>query len=166
MITNCSDYRDAAQWGTLASMKINEILKTMAEIQMVVHNLDFSSSKVSYKTQNRYATPAIFYRNLLGGRKEKRNWLLYSNSIGKVYCCPCKLFEKIAISNPIVIGFNDWKHADLIAPHENSAQHQEYTKLYANRLNSQREYFKNVCLVELINNINYWKKIFCKKLLK
>lgn len=95
----------------------------------------------------------------MGGRKEKTYWLLYSNSTGQVYCCPCKLFDTIAISNPFIIELNDWKHAELIAHHENSAQHQENTKLYANRLNSQREYFKNICLVELNKNINYWKNI-------
>lgn len=34
LITNSSDYRDAAQWGTLTNMKINEILKTMAQISV------------------------------------------------------------------------------------------------------------------------------------
>ena len=41
------EYHDAAKWGTLTNLKVNDILKTMSEIQVDVHNLDFSSSKVS-----------------------------------------------------------------------------------------------------------------------
>lgn len=87
------------------------------------------------------ATKTIFYRHLLNGKQEKRNWFLYSNSSGKVYCVPCKLFG--SASNPFSTGFNDWKHSEKISDHENSTLHKENTRLFVNQSKEKCEYFRN-----------------------
>ncbi|XP_035232743.1 zinc finger MYM-type protein 5-like, partial [Stegodyphus dumicola] len=86
------NYTDPALWGRLSEDKIIDIMKNISNVEVDIQELDFSASKVVYKSQSKYATKMIFYRRLQNGKQQKRNWLLYSNTSGKVYCIPCKLF--------------------------------------------------------------------------
>jgi len=55
-----------------------------------------------------------------------RKWLIYSETVGTVFCFPCKLFpfDSKLKSSFSKSGFNDWKHADdLVSSHENSIEH-------------------------------------------
>lgn len=153
-------YNDPAKWNDLNDTKISQIIMNVNKSEIDIDKLDFTASKISYKSQNRFANSAMFYRILLNGKKQKRNWLLYSNSTGKLFCIPCKLFGKI--SGNFSVGFNDWKHAEQITVHENSTLHKESTRIYVNRLNSKQEYFQNYSLIEMTKNINYWKNILLR----
>ncbi|XP_035213537.1 zinc finger MYM-type protein 5-like [Stegodyphus dumicola] len=107
------NYTDPALWGRLSEDKIIDIMKNISNVEVDIQELDFSASKVVYKSQSKYATKMIFYRRLQNGKQQKRNWLLYSNTSGKVYCIPCKLFG--SANNPFSAGFNDWKHSEKIS---------------------------------------------------
>ncbi|XP_029345826.1 uncharacterized protein LOC100569266 [Acyrthosiphon pisum] len=59
---------------------------------------------------------------LLNGEKVKRNYLVYSESTGSVFCAPCKFFGSTSVFS--TVGFSDWKHAEKrITSHENSQTH-------------------------------------------
>ena len=42
LIKNSSEYHNAAKWGILPDIKVNELLKIMLEFQVDAYNLDFS----------------------------------------------------------------------------------------------------------------------------
>lgn len=117
---------------------------------------DFSKSERKYNTQSRHLTKAMFLKPLANGEIINRNWLVYSESTGKVFCGPCKLFNgKTTFANQ---GFNDWKHFHMIAEHENSLEHRECVSKYCTReriegrvdteiakqYNEEVEYWRNV----------------------
>lgn len=82
---------------------------------------------------------------------------MYSNTSGKVYCIPCKLFG--TANNPFSAGFNDWKHSEKISDHENSALHKKNTSIIVNRSIEKWEYFKHYSIISTEKNSNYWKNI-------
>lgn len=151
------NYDDPALWGKLSDEKIIDIIRNISNVDIDIEKLDFTASKMVYKSQSRYASRTIFYRHLLNGKQQKRNWLSYSNSLGKVYCIPCKLFG--SASNVFSTGFNDWKHSEKISEHENSALHKENIRILVNRSTEKCEYFKNYSIISLEKNTNYWKNI-------
>src|SRR5713101_6292033 len=138
--------------------KIDDIINNISEID--INNLDFTASKLLYKTQSRFASTSLFYRVLLNGKQEKRNWLSYSNLTGKLYCIPCRLFGKL--STAFSKGFNDWKRNQKITDHENCSIHKENNRIYVNRSNKQNKNFRNHNKIEMSNNINYWKNILVR----
>ena len=86
------------------------------------HDCDFSNSRRVFgegeKTQTRYLTNTLFKRELRNGEFIKREWLLYSPPKGCLYFFPCRLLSKK--ESPFATsGFNDWKHSNVVAEHEN-----------------------------------------------
>ena len=87
------------------------------------YDCDFSNSERCYPDQNRKFSRNLLFRKHISGEQIKREWLLYSPSIGLIFCFACKLFDdvKSQFSNE---GFCDWKHASSrITQHENSSGH-------------------------------------------
>jgi len=63
---------------------------------------------------------------LKNGEKCERTWLVYSESLGKVFCGLCLLFNRENNNSLASTGFNDWKNAVVcINQHENSNSHKQ-----------------------------------------
>ena len=58
---------------------------------------------------------------LTNGETIKRNWMLYSETIGMAYCSVCKLFADR--ETHFTSGFNDWQHINRLHEYENSESH-------------------------------------------
>nr|XP_042912579.1 zinc finger MYM-type protein 5-like [Parasteatoda tepidariorum] len=99
-------------------------------------NREFSNSCRVYETGpnnqtvNRYLTKNVFERKLRNGECIKREWLLYSPSLGKLFCFVCRLLSHK--ESPFsTLGFNDWKHSHkVILDHENGKDHQACLREY------------------------------------
>jgi hypothetical protein len=89
-------------------------------------NKEYPVSKRLFNSQNRFLSDILFDRKMYYDDIITRKWLLYSESVGRVFCFPCKLFPfyiklKSSFSKS---GFNDRKHADeFLSSHENSIEH-------------------------------------------
>ena len=69
------------------------------------------------KKVNRKLNADSFKRKLPNGEIVARDWLIYSLSLGCVYCFACVLFSKE--ENQFSKGFADWKHAStMLGYHE------------------------------------------------
>ncbi|XP_050528107.1 zinc finger MYM-type protein 5-like [Daktulosphaira vitifoliae] len=53
---------------------------------------DFINSKRIYSDKTRYLTKIMFNRRLINGETIVRSWLVYSPSLGVVFCGPCRIF--------------------------------------------------------------------------
>lgn len=73
----------------------------------------------------------IFQSTLPNGDTVLRDWLLYSQTTGKVFCVPCCLFQPITMKTNFSTGFNDWKHSnELLKQHEQSQDHRKTVLTY------------------------------------
>ena len=72
-------------------------------------NISFTNSNRTYNDiLNRYLKKEHFYRVLTNGETIKRNWMLYSETIGMAYCSVCKLFADC--ETHFTSEFNNRKH--------------------------------------------------------
>lgn len=92
--------------------------------------MNFSKSKRPYvksqkginKTYYRYFNLSYLQVTLKNGEKSKRDFLMYSESKGVIFCCPCLLFGKKSAF--ATTGFSNWKKAEeRILEHTNSSKH-------------------------------------------
>lgn len=127
--------------------------------------LNFSKSKRSYtvnnrgtkKTINRYFNKTFLESTLINGEIIKRNYFLYSESKGSIYCYPCALFGgKSSFSS---YGFSNWKKAEeKLCNHESSQKHRSNILTL-----KQRSVILERIDQQLIRQIefenNYWKSI-------
>ncbi|KAL4085416.1 hypothetical protein QTP88_027275 [Uroleucon formosanum] len=112
--------KDPALW------ELNETTRDYVAINGACQNLDdltFLRSKRNYSDQSRRLSINLFQRKLLNGEKSMRNYLIYSESTGSVYCGPCRLFSYKSTGALITEGFSDWKHPEYVGVHENSKSH-------------------------------------------
>ena len=125
------------------------------------HDCDFSNSRRVYgegeKTQKRYLTNTLFKRELRNGEFIKREWLLYSPSKGCLYCFPCRLLSKK--ESPFATpGFNDWKHSNVVAEHENGEEHRRCLLEYSIR-HKESDCVDSVFLSQHRSQKEYWHKV-------
>lgn len=71
----------------------------------------------------------MFFTKLPNGELKKREWLMYSNTTGCLYCVPCKLFHPRSDSS-FCKGFNDWKNCIRLKEHEQSAEYRFNIKTF------------------------------------
>lgn len=101
-----------------------------------LNNIDFSVSKRKYGEQNRYPTKQIFYKKLVNGEVVRRDWAIYSESTGNVFCLYCCLFGNK--QNLFKTGFSMWnKSKERFDEHEQSAVHLDNLKIYTSRVLKQ-----------------------------
>ena len=85
----------------------------------------------------RHLSEHNFYLTKANGQKERREWLVFSETSGSVYCYICKLFPNKA-SQFSTNGCSDWKNiAAKISEHENSYGHVQAMCTFAKRLNAK-----------------------------
>ena len=69
-------------------------------------------------------TSSLFYMTTKDGQVFRRDWMIYSQSTGSVFCFVCFLFSQK--STKFSTGFNHWKNANAYAKaHENSIDHRD-----------------------------------------
>lgn len=53
-----------------------------------------------------------------------RDWLLYSQTTGKVFCVPCCIYQLMTVKTNFHTVFNYWKHSnELLRQHKQSQDH-------------------------------------------
>ncbi|CAM2104914.1 unnamed protein product [Caretta caretta] len=115
-ISTISD--DPAQW-ILNAATIEYLL--MHGIKQNIDS-DFTNSKRRYTDKLRVLTKNVFERHLLNGEVKSRQYLVYSESKGAMFCAPCRLFR--GISSLTTSGYHDWKNISArLWEHENPTEH-------------------------------------------
>ncbi|XP_062028633.1 uncharacterized protein LOC133744556 [Rosa rugosa] len=79
-------------------------------------------------SRGRHFSSEHFFRYLPNGEKQDRNWLVYSESLDRIFCFCCKLFkkdeQKINLCNIAGVGYKDWKNLGRrLKGHETSNVH-------------------------------------------
>ena len=84
---------------------------------------DFDNSAVKCKDRVRRCTKTNFTRtHSLTGESVDLSWLCYSESVGKIFCFPCKLISHDL--SHFTEDFNDWRNVrSSIGAHNRSPQH-------------------------------------------
>ncbi|KAF0722811.1 zinc finger MYM-type protein 1-like, partial [Aphis craccivora] len=98
-----------------------------------------------------------FIKILLNGEKVKRNYLVYSESTGSVFCAPCKLFGSTSLFS--TVGFSDWKHTEKrITSHENSQTHKTNVLTMKDR-GKVAQRIDSALILQIEGEKNYWKNV-------
>ncbi|XP_025200207.1 zinc finger MYM-type protein 1-like [Melanaphis sacchari] len=109
------------------------------------------------KVHYRYCSLKLFYMVLINGEKVKRNYLVYSESTGSVFCAPCKLFGSTSVFS--TVGFSDWKHAEKrITSHENSQTHKTNVLTMKDR-GKVAQRIDSALILQIEGENNYWKNV-------
>jgi len=74
----------------------------------------------------------MFFTKLKNGEMRKREWLIYFESKGSLFCKSCKLFQ--STPNTFTQGFNDWKNSDRLYEHERGHDHRVNTNALRGRV--------------------------------
>lgn len=128
-------------------------------------NLNIEKSKRIYKNvirgkpkiHFRYCSKNIFYTKLINGETILRNYLLYSESKGSVFCVPCLLFGAGSVFS--TVGFSDWIRADKrISSHENSLVHKNNILTMKNRRSTLERIDTNL-IIHHEKETNYWRNV-------
>ena len=113
---------DPAEW-TLTADLIDHFVQN-PPLHGLSNNQDLSTSVRYYESKKRYVRQDFFLRKLANGELVARDWLIFSQSTGKVFCYVCKLFQSSNKDPLIKDGFNDWKNAhSRLSAHERSECH-------------------------------------------
>ncbi|XP_050504948.1 zinc finger MYM-type protein 1-like [Diabrotica virgifera virgifera] len=126
-------------------------------VEQNLTDMDFSMSKRNFGEQHRYAGKQIFYKRLVNGEVVRRDWAIYSESTGNIFCLFCVLFGNK--KNQFKTGFSLWnKSKERLDEHERSNDHIDNLKMYMTRLLKQGRVD-----VELEKEIStakeYWVKV-------
>lgn len=119
---------------------------------------DFSKSKHQFTDgATRRCTSAFFQRKLANNEIINRDYLVYSESQGTLFCAPCTLFGGTSdLAGPR--GFSNWKHPELIATHENSSRHRDCVLSLKNR-SSILTRIDGKLFSQLENEVQYWRNV-------
>lgn len=121
---------------------------------------NFKNSKNVYNDKTRYCSKNLFQRTLKNGEIQRREWLIYSETKGSVFCVPCLLFGRSGEINAFTgEGFSDWKNSNArVEAHENSDFHK--TNVYHLKARALVQGRVDQRLIkQLDEEISYWRKI-------
>ena len=107
---------------------------------------------------SRMVTENMFKRILQNGDTVSREWLIYSPSIGCLFCFVCKLFgkSKSALADK---GFDDWKHAGVrLREHEHSSEHTSAMLAFRSR-RKKTEMIDKSLQIQFDNEVKYWHNV-------
>lgn len=122
-------------------------------------SLDYSKSKRCFAGDHyRLCSYKSFFKKQINGEEVRREWIFYSESLGRIFCIYCQLFSEKRCGLFTDKGFDDWKHTNLISNHETSTSHYAAARIFARRTSQSSD----VCS-QLTNQINieikYWKEV-------
>jgi len=149
-----SSLNDPAKWPIIDSETIDFIIRNLSNQD--IYQLDFSTSKRLYSSQARYITRSMFFTKLKNGEMRKREWLIYSESKGSLFCKSCKLFQPTP--NIFTQGFNDRKNSDRLNEHERGHDHRVTTNKYALREDALGK-ISSALHQQYMEACNYWKNV-------
>ncbi|XP_050053669.1 uncharacterized protein LOC126549154 [Aphis gossypii] len=119
----------------------------------------FINSKRVYCDKTRYLTNIMFNRRLINGEIIVRSWLVYSPSLGVVFCGPCRIFQTSLETQLVTEGFNDWKNAiSRFSYHENSKEHRDAIINLKHRGNVLGRIDYSL-IKQLDTEIEYWRNV-------
>ncbi|XP_060845353.1 zinc finger MYM-type protein 1-like [Rhopalosiphum padi] len=119
----------------------------------------FINSKRVYCDKTRYLTNIMFNRRLINGEIIVRSWLVYSPSLGVVFCGPCRILQTSLETQLVTEGFNDWKNAiSRFSYHENSKEHRDAIINLKHRGNVS-ERIDYSLIKQLDTEIEYWRNV-------
>jgi len=99
----------------------------------------------------------LFFTILINGEKIQRDYLVYSQSTGTIFCIPCKLFG--ANSAFATTGYSDWKRAgNRIASHEQSLAHKSNVLTMKSR-GALTNRIDTELLSQINDEVDYWKNV-------
>ncbi|XP_031336217.1 zinc finger MYM-type protein 1-like [Photinus pyralis] len=150
---------DIAKWPTDISEKlIGEILDSVPKNFGKIENLK-SSYVDKEKVYTRTFQESNFYTIKSNGIKEKREWLIFSDTSKSVYCFVCKLFSRSRVSSKMIVGCNDWKNiCRILTDHERSQEHVKSMCCYNKRRLSSGRIDAELCK-QLKSEENYWREV-------
>ncbi|XP_065664637.1 zinc finger MYM-type protein 5-like [Hydra vulgaris] len=126
---------DAGLWTDFSKEDVELWIQKRPEVCQNINDT-FLASKTSYAENDRYCSKNLFTSKKANGEKFKREWLIYSSSLGSVFCFVCNLFRvsQFALATH---GFRDWKNLfSSLKSHENSSEHREALMKYLKRKNN------------------------------
>ena len=109
-----------------------------------------------YPNKNRKFFKALLYKSNHDGEQTKSEWIMYSPSIGNIYCFVCVLFGTNTRFG--CDGFCDWKHPSRIVEQENSSTHRQSMLIFISRkeslgrVDTKRE-------EQFFSEQQYWNKV-------
>ena len=138
-----ADYKDSynidpARWGKIDD-RVQSYWAKKGPESCQNKEADIKASERVYAGEHkRYFSKSFFQRELQNGESVSREWLLYSPSIGSVFCFVCRLYgegEGGNVNCPFkTTGFSDWKRAsDKLPKHENTNCHRKAMLKYIKR---------------------------------
>jgi len=120
---------DPSSWDNLSVHSTDFVIRNLPKHLLAIKDCDFSKSKRHYPDKVRTVKEHMLFSRLPNGELKKREWLMYSNTTGCLYCVPCKLFHSHKDSS-FCKGFNDWKHSNRLKEHEQSSEHRLNMKTF------------------------------------
>lgn len=146
---------DPTKWELQCSVFVDHLINHHKEQDII--NIDFSKSERQYGECRRHCSQNLFFKRKINGESIRRHWIFYSESLGRMFCFYCVLFsEKRSIS--FVVGFNDWKHSELISAHEASHDHCEAARILSKR-SSEISSLQSLLLKQVKDETNYWREV-------
>ncbi|XP_065658982.1 uncharacterized protein LOC136083508 [Hydra vulgaris] len=126
---------DVGLWADLSKEYVKLWIQKGPEVCQNIKDT-FLASKTSYAENDRYCSKNLFTSKKANGEEFKREWLIYSPSLGSVFCCVRKLFRvsQFALATH---GFRDWKNSfSSLKSHGNSPEHREALLKYLEHKNN------------------------------
>lgn len=123
-----------------------------------VDSLNFEVSKRTTGNQNRFCSKSFFFKTMKNGEKVRRDWLVFSESTGNVYCLYCKLFSSSCTL--LTEGFCGWKKgSERLENHEQSLVHLENLKCFVIRKSEKTKKIDEELKLRQEYEFNYWRSI-------
>lgn len=119
------------------------------------------NSKRHIGQQNRYFSSRYFVKELTNDETVERKWIMYSESMGTIFCYFCKLFgsESNSENTFVKCGFSNWKKADeTIESHENSLEHRNCINQFLQYMKKKEHVDKSMEMM-LQKEVNYWIEV-------
>lgn len=105
----------------------------------------------------RRLTETHFVINKTNGTREKREWLIFSETSGCVYCYVCKLFSKN--KSLMMSGCKDWKNlGHKLSTHENSYDHKNAMLTISRRMSDKGCIDSNL-VTQIQTEVEYWRAV-------
>jgi hypothetical protein len=147
---------DPSKWHFTSDSDIDVVIRNLPSPQNF-EELNVTNSKRTYEKTNRYVTKKIFYKIHISGTEMRREWVIYSNSKGMIYCVPYLLFSKA--TNAFTSGFNDWKNQFRVDEHERSSiDHRTNMKHFISRSTVLGK-MDTALHQQYLNQCEYWKSV-------
>jgi hypothetical protein len=157
------ELEDPASWNIKNESQVNKIISS--EFDQNLLQADFSKSEHHGDGKSkvkRKLSVNLFFVTLPNGEKIKRDWLIYSQSTGQVFCKFCLMFQPEDKSTSFSKGFNDWKNSFALAEkHEKSDDHRANVLKFILRKKTTSNVTKQI-QSQCQEEVKYWREILTR----